>query len=92
MDSVCARALQLIEKRGEEGAKLGILLTQIICFEGHCHSADLARKVIVSLCSPEEVDEHLNQLSKMAKPFAFNLVGAKNQVAEILTEQGEYRI
>jgi len=92
MDSVTARALQLLEKRGEEGAKLGLLLTQIACFEGHLRVSDLARKLILSLSPEEELEVHLDNLRKMAKPFSFNLIQAKNQSAEILIEQGEYKI
>jgi len=92
LDSACARVLQLVEKRGESGAKLGLLLAKIICFEGHSRVGELAKKVVVSLAEPNQLEGHLENIAKLSKPKAFNLIQAKHQVAEIITEQGEYRI
>jgi len=91
-DSVCARTLQLVQSRGEAAAKLGILLNGIYCLEAQQRVADLARKIISSLAPANELDSHLENISKMSKPVSFNLIKAKHEVAEILTAAGEYKI
>ena len=92
LDSVCARTIQLLASRGEKSAELGVLLNNIWCFEAHQRVADLARKTAVALSSETELNGHLENLSKLSRPAAFNFVKAKHQVAEILTAQGEYKI
>jgi len=92
MDSACSRGLQILKARGEDKARMPILMTRIICFEGLARVAEIARKIIASLSEPKDLDKHLGNLAKLNRTSAFNLVQAKHQVAEILTAEGEYKI
>ena len=92
MDSVCARTIQLIEKKGEKGAEMGVLINGIWCFEAHNRVADLARRLCAALSTETELNSHLENLAKMTGPLAFNFVRAKHQVAELLAAAGEYKI
>jgi len=92
MDSACARGIQLLESKGEEKAKLALVLTRIICFEGHSRVGELAKKLVVSLAGAGELNALISNLEKMSRPFALNLISAKHQAAEILAAEGEYKI
>lgn len=92
MDTAACRALQLVEGRGEDGAELAVLLTRIICFEGHARINDLARKLLMSVPEGKDVNKHLKNLDKMAKVKNFDLIGVKKRAADMAVEAGEYRI
>jgi alkylation response protein AidB-like acyl-CoA dehydrogenase len=92
MDSAVCRALQMIEKRGQESSELAVLLTRIICFEGHARIADLARKLLMSVPEDKDVRKHLENLEKLAELEPFNLIAAKKRVAQIAAEAGEYKV
>jgi alkylation response protein AidB-like acyl-CoA dehydrogenase len=92
MDTTACRALQLLEKRGKAKSELAVLLTQIICFEGHSHIMDLARKMLMSVPEKKDVKKHLKNLDKMARIKPFDLIGAKKRAADITVEAGEYNI
>ena len=91
-DSVCARTMQLVAGKGEKDAELGILLNDIWCFESHQRVADMTRRLTAALSTPTELEEHIQNLLKMAKPLSFNFIKAKHRLAEILTAAGEYKI
>jgi hypothetical protein len=92
MDTAVCRALQLVENRGERDSELAVILSQVICFEGHARINDLARKLLMSVPEGKDVNKHLKNLDKMAKVKNFDLIGAKKKAADIAVEAGEYKI
>ncbi len=94
MDSSVARALQYIEKNGEDKSFMPLAMTKVYAYEAFQQVIARARQVLVDTAQGDEKETqmYLNMINKLWWYWPLDLASIKDKIAEVVIGREEYTL
>lgn len=92
MDSVVARAHQVLESEGGKEADIHVSLCQLYCFEARANVFQRLQRVAMMMADGDELDTLYENLAKLDQRYRVDFMGLQDHVAARMLEDGGYRL
>jgi butyryl-CoA dehydrogenase len=92
VDSVVARAKQIVEEKGEAKARIPMLLAKVYLAGALRAVRARAEELLVNVSEDSEIAERLEELGRFAGLYRFRTFAARNDLAAHLIERERYTL
>ena len=94
MDSAVARALQYIEKNGEDKSFMPVAMTKVYVYETFQDIIAKARQVLVDTAqgNENEIKNYLDMVNKLWWYWPLDITSTKNKIAEVIIGREDYSL